>query len=277
MVETAPFKIYDDVKLECASLIVCWTQDAGRIGVGVADYLISRLNCRPFGEIEPVGFFPLSGVTVEKDVAQFPRCKLYYCSEKGLLVFLSDSPRAEWHRFLNSILDLASYRCRLSEVYTIGGIISLSAHTVPRQMTGVVNSPLMKQVLNRYSIDLSTNYETPDTQRPTLSSYLLWTTKQRNISGASLGSPVPFYLAGTADMQAWRETLGFFNQKYECGFDFADLDKEIANTNMRLAKARQDYPELNSYLSRLEANQGLTIAENERLVKEIEEFLKSEE
>ena len=276
MIETAPFKIYDDVKLECASLIVCWTQDAGRIGVGVADYLISKLNCRPFGEIEPVGFFPLSGVAVEKDIAQFLRCKLYYCSEKGLLVFLGDSPRAEWYRFLSTILDLASYHCRLSEIYTIGGIISLSAHTVSRQIKGVVNSTLMKQVLKRYSIDLSTNYETPDTHRPTLSSYLLWTAKQRNISGAGLWSPVPFYLAGTADIQAWREILAFINKRYECGFDFTDLDKKIANTNMKLAKARHDYAELNSYLSRLEANQGLTIAENERLVKEIEEFLKNE-
>jgi predicted ATP-grasp superfamily ATP-dependent carboligase len=275
--ETSPLKIYDDIKLECASLIVCWTQDAGRIGIGIADYLISKLNCRVFGEIEPTGFFPLGGVTVEDNVAQFPQSKLYHCPQKGLLIFRSDTPRADWYRFLNAILDLAGYRCRLSEMYTIGSMIYLSPHTAPRQITGVANSTSMKQILQRYAIDASSDFETPDTQRPTINSYLLWVAKQRNISGASLWSSIPFYLTGTTDPQAWRKTLGFLNQRFELDFDFTDLDKEVADVNEKLAKARQDYPELNDYLNRLEANQELTIEENEKLVEDIEEFLKKKE
>ena len=53
--------------------------------------------------------------------------------------------------------------------------------------------------------------------------------------------------------------------------------KEIADVNEKLAKARQEYPELNEYLNRLEANQELTIEENEKLVEDIEEFLKKKE
>ncbi len=277
MVETPPFKIYDDIKLECASLIVCWTRDVGRIGLGVAEYLISKLNGRIFGEIEPAGFFPLGGVVVEGDVARFPQSRLYHCPEKNLLIFVSDTPQAEWLRFLNAIFDLAGYRCRLSEVFTIGGMISLSAHTVPRQVTGFANSAQMKQVLRQFGVDSLVDYETPETQRPTINSYLLWLAKQRNLAGASLWSPIPFYLTGTADPPAWRKVLDFLNKRFELALDFVDLDKEIENVNERLAKARQDYPELNDYLNRLEANEGLTLEENEKLVKDIEEYLKKKD
>ena len=70
MAEDTPFRILDDIKVEKASLVVCWTQDAGRIGPGVADFLITRLDARLIGEIEPTGFFPLGGVLVENDIAQ---------------------------------------------------------------------------------------------------------------------------------------------------------------------------------------------------------------
>ncbi len=277
MSESVLFKIHNDIKLECASLVVCWRQDAGRIGSGIAEYLVSKLDGRLFGEIEPTSFFPLGGVTVEDDIAQFPQNKLYFCPGKELLVFCGDSPHTEWHRFLNAILDLAGYRCRINEIYTIGGMVSLSAHTIPRQVMGVVNSISMKQVLQQYAVDSSLDYETPETQRPTLSSYLLWIAKQRNISGASLWSPIPFYLTGTTDPEAWLKTLIFLDAKFNLGLDFTELDAEINNINERLAKARRDYPELNDYLNRLETNEGLTIEENEKLVKDIEEFLKKQE
>jgi predicted ATP-grasp superfamily ATP-dependent carboligase len=277
VVENTPYRIYDDIKLECASLIICWTQDAGNIGPGVADYLISRLNARIFGEIEPAGFFPLGGVIIENDVAQFPQSKLYHCPDKNLLIFLSDTPRAEWHRFLNAIFDLAGYRCRLTEIYTIGGMITISPHTLPRQLMGFANSAQMKVVLRQHGAESTMDYETPENQRPTINSYLLWLAKQRNIAGASLWSPIPFYLTGTADPSAWRKVLEYLNGRFELGLEFTGLDKETENINERLAKARQEYPELNDYLNRLEANEGLTVEENEKLVSDIEDFLKKDE
>ncbi|MBN1366872.1 MAG: PAC2 family protein [Dehalococcoidales bacterium] len=259
------------------SLVVCWTQDAGRIGPGVADYLISGLNAHVFGEIEPAGFFPLGGVVIEKDVAQFPQCKLYSCPDKKLLIFLGDTPRSEWYNFLNTIFDMASACCRVNEIYTIGGMITVSPHTLPRQLFGFVNSARMKEVLQQYGADTTMDYETPENQRPTINSYLLWLAKKRNIHGASLWAPIPFYLTGTADSLAWRKVLQYLNSRFELGLEFAALDKGIGNMNERLTRVRQDYPELNDYLNRLEANEGLTAEENEKLVSDIEEYLKKEE
>lgn len=276
MAENTPYRILSDIKLECASLVVCWTQDAGRIGPGVADFLISRLNARVFGEIEPSGFFPLGGVVVENDIAQFPQSKLYFCPDKDLLIFLSDTPRAEWYRFLNAIFDLAGHYCRLTEIYSVGGMITLIPHTSPRQLLGFANSGNMKEILRQYGAATTMDYETPEGQHPTINSYLLWLAKQRNINSASLWSPVPFYLTGSADTLAWRKVLEFLDSRFELGLTFTGLNRESEAMNDKLAKARQDYPELNDYLNRLEANEGLTLEENEKLVKEIEEFLKRE-
>ena len=275
--DNTPYRIYDNVKLECASLVICWTQDAGRIGPGVAGYLISALKARFFGEVEPVGFFPLGGVVVENNIAQFPESKLYHCPDKDLLIFLSDTPKAEWQRFLEAVFDLAGYRCRISEIYTVGGMITVSSHTLPRPLLGFANSTKIKETLRRYGAESTMNYETPENQRPTINSYLLWLAKQRNIEAAGLWAPIPFYFTGTADPLAWRRVLDYLDARYELGLDFTNLDKETKNIDERLAKAREDYPELNEYLSRLEANEGLTIEENEKLVRDIEEYLKKDE
>lgn len=272
-----PFKIYEEIKLECASLIVCWRRDAGQLGARVADYLIKKLDCRLFGEIEPVSFFQLGGITVEDDVARFPQSKLFFSVAKQLLIFQSDAPRAEWHRFLNTILDLAGMRCRVNELYSVGSMVALAAHTAPRQMFAVANSPEMKRVLLGYGLDMTMDYETPEGQRPTISSFLIWVARQRNINGAALWIPVPFYLTGSSDPPSQRKIIEFFNRRFELRLDLADLDKEAETLNSRLASARTNFPELNDYITRLESNRGLSQEENEKLVHDIEKFMKKRE
>ena len=81
--------IHQKPELKDPSLLVCWNQDAGFIGQGVFKYLYDRLNLNLFAEIEPAEFFPLRGVIVEDDVAQFPECKFYYCTERNLIIMKS--------------------------------------------------------------------------------------------------------------------------------------------------------------------------------------------
>ena len=268
-----PFKIYGNPRFQTSSLVVGWTEDSGKLGSKVIDYLNKKLGAQEFAEIEPVDFFPLGGVSIIDDVAYFPESKFYYCPGRDLVFSRSSPPRAEWHRFLNSVLDVAEQHCQAKELYTIGGMVSLSAHTAPRELLAVVNSPEMKKTLSPYDLRLDMNYQTPSGQRPTLSSLLLWIAKGRNIPGVSLWVPIPFYLVELEDPQAWREPLKFFDQRFDLGLDFSDLDEEIRRQNEQLAQIRARLPEIDNYIRRLEINLGLTAKENEKLVKEIEEFL----
>jgi len=199
-------------ELRSSSLVVAWSEDAGKLGPKVVAYLNRKLGSQEMAEIDPVGFFPLDGVSVEADVAQFPESKFYWSRERNLMVLRSNPPR--W------------------------------------------------------------DFETPPGQRPTLSSFLLWVAKRRNIPGANLWVPVPFYLAGGNDPLAWRKAAGFLDAHLRLGIDFQDLDKEVAEQNREIAEYRGRFPEIDSYMNRLESNLSLSADESEKLLQGIEELLR---
>ena len=274
MGEGQPFKLFTRPKLESSSLLVAWNQDAGKVGPKVADYLNKKLRGREFAEISPVGFFSLGGVSVEDDVAQFPESKFYCCRGKSLVIFKSDIPRCDWYEFLSLVLDIAEEYCRVKEIYTVGGMVSPGAHTTPRMLLSVANSTEMKRTLSHYDLISDMDYETQDGQRPTFSSFLLWAAKRRNIAGASLWVPVPFYLLAVEDPRACKKIIEFFDRHLELNIDLADMDEDVAKQDKRIAQARSQSPELDGYISKLETNFGLTVDESEKLVKEMGEWLK---
>ena len=269
-----PLKFSWQPELESPSLVVGWSVDAGALGAKITDYLNRKLDGQSFGEIEPVEFFPLGRVTIEDDMVQFPESKFYACPKNNLVVFRSDPPGSEWYKFLNLILDTAEHYCHVKELHTVGGMVSLSAHTAPRELLGTFNSPELKETLSQYNLAQGLDYETPPGQRPTLNSFLLWAAKRRNIPGVNLWVPVPFYLVAVGDPAARKRVLEFFNQRFNLGIDFSDLDEEIRQQNQDIAEVRKNFPEVDASISKLESNLRLSDEENQRLVKEIEKFLR---
>lgn len=267
------FRIHRQPELKTSSLVVGWREDAGRLGPRVIDYLNRELGAEEFGEIEPADFFSLGGVSVEGDVAQFPEGKFYSCVSKGLVTFKSSAPAFEWHRFLQSILDVAEHFCHAAEIYAVGGMVTVGAHTAPRELLGVANCPQMKEALGQYDLGTPLDYETPPGQKPTFTSYLLWVAKRRNLPGAGLWVPVPFYLVAADDPQAWRKMIAFLDRRLQLGIDLANLDREVAQQNERLAQLRSGSPDIDACISKLETNQTLSEEENETLVREVQHLL----
>lgn len=268
-----PFHVLRDPGLQKSSLVVGWGDDAGRLGAGVIDYLSRKLGAQKFAEIEPEGFFSLGGVAVVNDVARFPQCDFYACPEKDLVLFKGSSPGADWYRFLNAILDVAQLHCNTKEVYIIGGMVSLGAHTAPRELMPVANSGEMKRLLGQYGLVSDTSYESPPGQRPTLSSFLLWVAQKRKIDAIGLWVPIPFYLLSVEDPQAWRRVIEFFDTKFSLQVGFADLDNQIARQRERIAQLALRLPEIDQCIWKIERNLSLTQEENRKLIEEIEESL----
>lgn len=268
------FKIFGKKDLRTSSLIVGWKEDVANLGTKVIDYLNEKLRTEELGEIEPIDFFPLGGIAVENDIAQFPESRFYCSYEKNVVIFKSNAPRAEWHKFMNSVLDVAEHYCHIKELYTIGGMVTLNAHTSPRELLAVSNLPGMKNVLNQYHLDIGMDYETPPGQRPTLSSFLLWVAKNREIPAASLWVPIPFYLIAAEDVAACRNVVNYFNNSLALGIDTKDLDDAVARQNEKLAEIRFSFPEVDSYIKNLERNVALSQEDSEKLAKDIEEYLK---
>ena len=259
---------------QAPTLVVGWSVDVARLGAGVIDYLKLKLGMKEFAGIEPADYFPLTGVSIEGDVAQFPESKFYCSQEHNLVAFESSPAMSRWHDFLNTVLDVAQVRCGVKEFYTMGGMISFGAHTAPRQLMAVANSAEMRSALDGYDLSREMDYETPPGQRPTLSSYLLWVARKRNATGASLWTPVPFYLAANEDPAACKRVLGFLDDRMKLGLDFTDLDAQVAAQAEKLAELRKNLPQIGDSLSKLESNRVLTQEENESLVKEVERSLR---
>lgn len=260
--------------LDHPSLVIGWSVDASTLGTKVTDYLIRKLGGRSFYEIEPVEFFTLGAVTIRDDLVQFPEIMFYACPDYDLVIVKSTPPGNEWYKFLNLILDVAQRHGQVKELYTIGGMISPSAHTTPRQLMGIFNSAEMKQNSSQHNLGSGLNFETPPGQRPTLNSFLLWVAKRRDIPGVSLMVPIPFYLVAVDDPKAQKRVLEFINQKLTLGIDFSDLDEEIKSRDKKIAQVRASSPDIDSSIRRLESNLRLSAEESQQLVKEVEQFLK---
>lgn len=274
--EEFPFEVYGKLELQNSVMVVGWGEDAGKVGQMTTGYLNRGLGGIEFGGIKTTEFFPTAGISVNDDAALFLETKFYCCQQKNLVIFVSTPPKFGWYKFVEALLDVAEQYCHVKELYTVGGMVTSCAHTASRKLFAVANSPEMKEALNNYESISDMVGKASARQRPTLNSFLLWLAKRRNIIGANLLVPVPFYLALTEDPQAWRKPVELLDQRFSLGIDFRYLDEEIFRQKENISQLRIRYPEIDNYIEKLENNISLTSVENENLVRAIKEGLKKQ-
>lgn len=271
---TELLKFLSRPRLRNPVMLVAWEADAGQLGTGVLEYLKEELKGDCFCEIDPVDFFPLNGVAIENNLMTFPQSVFYAFPDHDLIALSSTIPRYEWFKFLNCVMDVAQEHYHVRELYTVGGMISFGAHTTPRDFWASFNSPQIKKSLVPYQLSRETDFETPPGGRPTLNSFVLWTAKRRSINGANLWVPVPFYLVADEDPRGQKKVLEFLDSRLDLRLDFTRLDTDISRQNAKIAQLRQEMPDIDRSINKLENNLRLTEEEHEKLVKEVEEYLR---
>lgn len=264
------FKFTWQPEFKNPSLVVGWKEDAGKISPKVIDYLNQKIKGKFFCEIEPVGFFSLGGVAIEENVAQFPKNKFYAGERRDLVIFKGCEPRFERYKFLEAILDVAEHYCKVKELYTISGAISPIAHTNPRQVLAVFNQSEFQKTLQHYGLENMT-WEGP----PYINSFLLWVAKKRGIPGVSLCPETPFYLAASQDLQAIKLILSFLDLRFNLNLDLRELDLEIENQYEKIARLREENPEVDASIRKLERGFPLSLSEKAqlKLAQKVYEFL----
>lgn len=272
---TGDYAIIKNPELKDAIMLAGWVDDASDIGRYTLDYILRETGCEFCAEILPDAFFPMAGVSVVDNVAQFPECKFYVSSHHNLLVFRGNIPRMDWYRFLQAMMDVAKIYS-VKKIYTVGAMVSVAAHTMPRVLVAIANTAEVKSELEPYNVMTDSDFETPAGQKPTLSSYLAWIARQKNITAVNLWVPVPFYLVQAEDPRACKRLIYFFNDKYKLGVDFSRLDAKIASQNKKMVELFQKSPVIESYVRRLETGEGLDAEQSEQLVNEVLEHLKKD-
>lgn len=256
------FRLTAEPRLEKPSLIVGWTQDAGRLGAGVINYLNAKIKGESFCQIEAAEFFALNSIAVENDVAQFPASTFYHGTPNNLALFKADEPQLQKNHFLNAILDVAEHYCKVEQIYTVNGIVSSIAHTSPRRILAVFNQPQIQKQLRSYNLENMTWQG-----RPHLSTYLLWLAKNRDIPAAGLWVEVPFYLATCRDFQSLKTVADFFVRKITPDLSIEDLDEKIDRQNLMLSQLRRENSEVDRSIAELESGLSLNEEQQMQLIK----------
>jgi predicted ATP-grasp superfamily ATP-dependent carboligase len=263
------FRFTSRPRLEKPSLIVGWTKDIGAVSRGVVDSLADAPGSSSFGQIRPVGFFPVGGVAVEDDVAEFPESRLFCNERNNLVVLRSEEPQSRKYDFLNGVLDLAEHYNGAEAIYTINGIASMIPHTATRRVFLVANDPVIQRELRRF-VPGALAWQGP----PHTSTYLLWLAKQRHLPGVGLWVEVPFYLADSEDFQATRTAVALLARIFGWDYDFDDLDLRVATQDETLAQLREEDPEIDAKIHILEQGETLEREEQRDLVEAVQGALK---
>ena len=259
-------------EFENPTLIVAWDEDAGKLGPKVIEYINRKLNAKSFCEVEPTGFFSLEGVAIENDIAQFPEGKFYNCGRNDLVVFKSNEPRFERHKFLDDLCDLAQRYCKIRQVYTLGGTVSSVVHTDSRRILAVFNQEQIQQELSGLGLE-NMNWQGP----PAISSFLLWVAQRKSIPGVSLWTEIPFYLAAGEDFHAIRATLSFLDKRFGLSLDLAELDEQIRRQDAKIDQLRQNDVQIDRCIGMLESKLALSADEQVELSKKVAEALEDTE
>jgi proteasome assembly chaperone (PAC2) family protein len=270
MAPNSPLTFYRQPQLVHPPVVLGWNGDISKTGTKITDYLNKKLKGEVFCEIEPFEFFPFRGIVIEDDLIQFPESKFYSFPRNDLVVFKSDAPAIEWYKFLNLVLDTAENYCHASELYAVGGMISLGPHSNQREIMATFNSAEFKRELSLYNIAAETNFETPSGQSPTFNSCLLWAGQRRNIPCVTLWVAIPFYLATVGDPKAQKIVLDFFNKRFNLGLDLSDLDEDIRRQNEQIGDLRNRNTRVDSYINKIESNTRLSDEESQDLIAEME-------
>ena len=255
-------------ELERPVLVVGWREDSGNLGEQVTKYLNQELSLEPLAEIDPVGYFSLSGVQVSADVVGFPESRFYYSKTTSLISFISDIPVYEVNEFLKLVLEVAT-RYNASRIILVNGFPVMASHNTPRTILANVNSSLVREWISGDGINTDVNFESPPGQKPPVSTYLIWKAGQLDISAVSLWLPVPFYLAAAVDSIGARQLLEFLKEKLTLPLDMNTAVADENHLRELLANLRSNSRDVEKYLSMMERNLSLTEYEAGQLVAEV--------
>jgi proteasome assembly chaperone (PAC2) family protein len=255
------FRFRSQPRLKKPSFLVGWTKDTGAVSALAADHLIEGLSAGEFCRIEPAGFFPLGGVAVTDDVAQFPQSRFFHARREDLVILRSDEPQSNRYEFLSAVLDLAQDYAEAQILCTINGIAALAPHTTTRRVFGVFNDASIQRRLQQF-VPTDANWQGP----PHVSTYLLWLAGQRHIPGVSLWVEVPFYLSDYEDYQSVQAAVSLLSMILGQDFDLGELDRLASEQNEKLAQLEEN-PQIEDDIRALEEGQTLDRQEQKELIE----------
>ena len=253
--------------------------DAGDAATGVIEHLITHFSEGPFAQLDLENYmnFQMSRPIVSIDggvrEVHWPATGFFEIQLEGhahdVVAVLGEEPHLRWPSFCRQVIGLLR-DVGVERVVTFGAFIGQVPHTIPPQLFGVSTED---DFAARMRINTS-SYEGPTG----ITGVLQAAFATEGFAASSLWAAVPHYLAANPSPKATRALLGKFSELIDYQFDTSDIDKEVEEYDQRVSEAVEESSEFLEYVRELEENSPdaheITPADSERLVEEIERFLR---
>lgn len=267
--------------------------DAGAVSSRTLNYLIEKLDAVKFAQLEAEEFYyfpslrPLIAVEGgEIRGYSFPSNDIFFwqsdLAPHDLILFRGIEPHLRWWKFVNCILDLAE-EFNVRRLFTIGGTYDQIPHTREPKVSALTSHPQLLKELKLYNVNFTTYYGPSS-----IHSALLLACRQRGIEGISLWGHAPYYIQ-QPNPRVCHSILLRLLPMLGIDIELNDLMVEAASLDAQVNKALSENQELLAYLKKLEewyarqeAQEEVPSStdfpeapgEQEKLIKEIEEFLR---
>lgn len=255
-------------------LVVVWRHEVGGLSSRIMRVLEQSCGLDPVGGIDPPRFFSLDSVSVSDDIVQFPVTMFYACRGTDLVILESDVPTRNHYEFLTGVFDFAVHRSGVTEVHTLDAVVSAISHTSPRRVFGIVNQSELKDPLTACGVQTGMDYQTPPGGGTSISNFLLWVARTRNVGGSTLWVEVPFYLAPTRDPTAAKQLLDVVQCLFGIQLDLQAVELERRQVNKGIHGLRGENSEVARCIELLERGIMLSEQEGEALARDVTAVLR---
>ncbi len=264
-------------------MVVGW-DDAGRIGSGVAGYLVNKLGAEEFAEIEPYQFSIVPNTLVKEGVVEgieYAETSFRYYKNKNsssdLIILDSPAPQQNQHEYASLILDLAE-TFNVKRIYTAGGIPANIPHDEEPGLFAVANSTRVKRYIKPFGVEMGLDYYGPTN----MNGLLMALARQRGFDGLSIFGWVPCYITEIPNPRICEAILRILTRMLNVDIDFKDIvaEAEFANKQINevVAYIREQNPDFDRSIGRMGITPGFQAPEEDRrrIFREIQDFLRKQ-
>ena len=248
--------------------------DAGESASLAADAFLKNLDGTLLATIDPDKHFDFQVRRPQIDIdsagvrsISWPQNELHYLrmGDRDVVVVRGEEPHYQWKAFTGELVD-ALHSLGVTRAVTMGAFIGQVAHTLPVPLVGSANRP---DTLSLHDL-LPSGYEGPTGIIGVLNQAL----NAVDIDVISLWAAVPHYLSNQEYPPGTEALVVKAAELIGVSLDIGDLTTASREFLSTVDEAIEGNDELLRYVERLEGDADDDVERNDRLVEEIEDFLR---
>ena len=256
--------------------------DAGDAATGAAKHLRRTWRTKPFAELDPEEYYDFTVTRPQVHLGANGRRELSWPAnrfsaarlpgtETDLIILEGIEPHFRWGSFCRHVLGLASH-LEATLVVTLGALLADVPHTRPVSIYGSSDDAELAERLELRS----SSYEGPTG----IVGVLGVACREVGLPSVSLWASVPAYAAGNPSPKACLALIERVAALLGTEVDTDDLEQQAIAYEQDVDELISSDHEAQSYVSELEkafdSNAEVDLGSTERLVREVEEFLRDQ-